>query len=91
MPYIHHTNSRSFNTTAGLKPTDRNNNSSKFSALDTIPYFPQQKELQNTVTIFNQSFLSRCENKTHKEEDKTCQSHILCTVCCANKAQEFEF
>jgi hypothetical protein len=64
--YIHHINSSSFNTVAGLKSIDRNNNSSKFSGLDTNPYFPQQNELQHTITKFNQSFLSSCENKTHK-------------------------
>ena len=91
MPYIYHINSRSFNTVAGLKSTDRNNNSSKFSGLDTILYFPQQNELQHTIIKFNQSFLSRCENKTHKKEDMTGKSHIFCTLPCAKKTQEFEF
>jgi hypothetical protein len=45
----------------------------------------------DTITNFNQSFLSRCENKTHKKEDMTCPSHIVCTVHCANKALGFEF
>ena len=91
MPYIYHINSRSFNTVAGLKSTDRNNNSCTLSSLNAMPYFPQQNELQHTIIKFNQSFLSRCENKTHKEEDMTCQSHIQGTVHCAKRAQVFEF
>jgi hypothetical protein len=47
-----------------------------------MAYFPQQKELQYTITKLNPRFLSRCENKTHKKEDMTCQStyFVLGTV-----------
>jgi hypothetical protein len=83
--YIHHTNSRIWNFTAGVRPLNRNDYSNTRSTLDTMPYFPQQKELQYTIIKLDQCFLSRCENKTHKKEDMNCQSHILCIVHCAKK------
>ena len=85
MPYIHHTNSSSFNTAAGVRPLKSINHSLTLSTLDAMPHFPQQRELQHTIAKYNQSFLSRCENKKHKV-DMTCQLHIVCTVHCAKKA-----
>jgi len=86
MLYIHHKNSKSLNPAAGVMPHNMINYSCTISSLDILPYFPQQKELQHTITNFNQRFLNRCENKTHKKEDMTCQSHTVCTVHCAKKA-----
>jgi hypothetical protein len=85
-PYIHHRNSSSLNTATGVLSLNSNNHSLTLCTSDAMPYFPQQKELQHTITNFNQSSLSRCKNKTHKKEDMTCQSQIVCTVHCGKKA-----
>jgi hypothetical protein len=87
MPYTHtHKIQGVLNTAAGVRPLNSINYYCTLSTLEAMPYFPQQKELQHTITKFDQRFLNRCENKTHKKEDMTCQSHILCTVHCAKKA-----
>ena len=83
MLYIHHKNSWILNTAAGVRPLNKISHSLILSTLDAMPYFPQQKELQYTITKFDQSFLSRCENKTHKKRRIWTANHthfVLYTV-----------
>ena len=56
MSYIHHANSSTWNTAAGVRPLKSIIHSLTLSTVDAIPYFPQQKELQHTITKFDQSF-----------------------------------